>query len=378
MPYSAPSPSPSPPPQPPTPPPQATTAAGRPIRVKRKTWKLLEQLPEPPVALAPAPAELVPESEPQPPQSTWVWRALRTTANTFGLFREYPSIPTHNPDDSLGLADLSDIPAAAPVAPQQSPAENTPFVPADETSFPDAPSDTGPFRNTTTLGLMKWMWSGSKDKSIDEVDRLVDFLKSDEFKKEDVADFDLKRETAAFDAFLASPRGNIRDGWKQASVDISVPDGKHHDSEAEAPVFTVPGLHYRPIVEVIKAAQKNNSRSRWFHFTLFKQFWVPSPGALPQRIFDEIYSSDAMVEAHTELQKQPPEPGCTLERVVLSLMWWSDSTHLASFGNASLWPLYLFFGNQSKWFRVKPRSNLCHHVVYFPKVSRLYVRTNEF
>ncbi|KAJ7117673.1 hypothetical protein C8R44DRAFT_578842, partial [Mycena epipterygia] len=92
-----------------------------------------------------------------------------------------------------------------------------------------------------------------------------------------------------------------------------------------------------------------------------------SPGR-PQRIFDKIYSSDAMVEAYTALQKQPHEPGCTLERVVLSLMWWSDSTHLASFGNASLWPLYLFFGNQSKWLRVKPRTDLCHHVAYFPKL----------
>ncbi|KAJ7673060.1 hypothetical protein DFH06DRAFT_53284 [Mycena polygramma] len=75
-----------------------------------------------------------------------------------------------------------------------------------------------------------------------------------------------------------------------------------------------------------------------------------------------------MVEAHTALQNQPREPNCTLERVILSLMWWSDSTHLASFGDAALWPLYLFFGNQSKWLRVKPRSNLCHHVAYFPKL----------
>jgi hypothetical protein len=77
----------------------------------------------------------------------------------------------------------------------------------------------------------------------------------------------------------------------------------------------------------------------------FKKFWQPTHDGPPQRVYDKIYSSNAMVEVHTAIQNQPREPGCTLEQVVLALMWWSDSTHLVSFGDASLWPLYLFFGN---------------------------------
>ncbi|KAF7344219.1 hypothetical protein MVEN_01712600 [Mycena venus] len=107
--------------------------------------------------------------------------------------------------------------------------------------------------------------------------------------------------------------------------------------------------------------------SRHFHFTPFRQFHKSGPDAIPSRIYDKIYSSEAMIEAYEKLQTQPNEPNCTLEKVVLSLMWWSDSTHLASFGNASLWPLYLFFGNLSKWIRGKPRSGACHHVAYIPK-----------
>ncbi|KAF7346657.1 hypothetical protein MSAN_01803300 [Mycena sanguinolenta] len=49
-------------------------------------------------------------------------------------------------------------------------------------------------------------------------------------------------------------------------------------------------------------------------------------------------------------------------------MFWSDSTHLATFCNASRWPLYLFFGNLSKWVRAKPRSSACHHLAYIPKL----------
>jgi hypothetical protein len=54
---------------------------------------------------------------------------------------------------------------------------------------------------------------------------------------------------------------------------------------------------------------------------------------------------------------------------VALLMMWSDSTHLASFGDASLWPFYLCFGNQSKYTRGKPTASACHHVAYIPNVS---------
>ncbi|KAJ7247385.1 hypothetical protein B0H12DRAFT_1211224 [Mycena haematopus] len=215
---------------------------------------------------------------------------------------------------------------------------------------------------------MTWQWAGSTTKSVGEFENLVDLLKDDRFSKEDIKDFDVKRETANLDKHLATPsKSQVRDGWKSASINISVPDGKKHASEADAPVFHVPDLFYRPIVEVIKGAIRDVG-DRCFHYTPFKQFWKPTADSATQRIYDEIYSSEAMVEAHTALQKRPRQPGCTLERVVLALMWWSDSTHLASFGDAALWPLYLFFGNQSKWLRVKPRSNLCHHVAYFPKL----------
>ncbi|KAJ7053136.1 hypothetical protein C8F01DRAFT_1375308 [Mycena amicta] len=369
-------------PPPPDPTPTPLNAAGRPIRKKRKTWKLLQQKPDAPLSLpVPLPSEepsLPPP--PPPPQSTyqWAWQGLRTTINTFGLYREYPSLPTYNPDEQLGDEDLSDI-----ANPQRSNTANfapteTPFKSADELSGP-SPSDSatpslwtritqsGPFQNVSRAGLMSYMWGGSAQKSVDDFQNLVNFLGSEDFKPADVAGMNVKQETAKLDAYLASADNGIRDGWKHTTIKISVPDGKPHASEADAPIFTMPGLYYRPLVETIKAAIVNGG-ARCFHYTPFKQFWVASPGAKPQRVHDEIYSSDAMVEAYKELHSKPPAPGCSLERVILPLMFWSDSTHLASFGSASLWPLYLFFGNQSKWLRAKPRAGVCHHVAYFPKL----------
>jgi hypothetical protein len=225
---------------------------------------------------------------------------------------------------------------------------------------------------------MNWMWSGSVMKSIAECQRLIDFLKSDEFDKEDLKDFDLKSETAKFDKFLGGridetlgEASGAKDGWQEVSVNIEVPDGKKHRADDPIPTFAVPGLHFRNLTQTIKAALQDKS-ARFFHYTPFKHFWKSNPEDPAQRIYDEIYSSDAFIEAHEKIQRQPAEPNCTLERVVAALMWWSDSTHLANFGTASLWPLYLFFGNQSKWIRGKPRAGACHHVAYMPKVGRLF------
>ncbi|KAJ7777632.1 hypothetical protein DFH07DRAFT_688687, partial [Mycena maculata] len=286
--------------------------------------------------------------------------------NSFGLFREYPTMPTYNPDEVLTTEEMSDIPGGTRSNTATLPSHLTPFEPVDSTppspgaipgpetsKFPSTSTNTAPFKNWSTWALMDWQWTGSQTKSVEQMEKLVDVLQDPRFSKEDVMDFDVKQETAKFDQHLAAGATTVRDGWKSASVDISIPDGKTHESEADAPVFAVPGLFYRPLVEVIKGAIRDVG-DRCFHYTPFKQFWKPGLDEPTQRVYDEIYSSEVMVEAHTALQNQPPEPGCTLERVVLSLMFWSDSTHLASFGDASLWPLYMFFGNQSKWLRVKP------------------------
>ncbi|KAJ7893324.1 hypothetical protein B0H14DRAFT_3427405 [Mycena olivaceomarginata] len=190
----------------------------------------------------------------------------------------------------------------------------------------------------------------------------------------------LAAETAKLDDFLDGRAGKkprefasndltdapAKDGWQEVSVDIQVPDGKIHTSYEDIPVFSVPGLHFRNLTEVIKAALQDQS-SRSFHYTPFEHLWKPSTGDV-QHVYNEIYSSDAFIEAHNKLQKQPPEPGCSLECAIVVLMLWSDSTHLANFGTVSLWPLYLFFGNLSKWVRSKPRAGAFHHVAYMPKL----------
>ncbi|TFK47770.1 hypothetical protein OE88DRAFT_1714347 [Heliocybe sulcata] len=220
---------------------------------------------------------------------------------------------------------------------------------------------------------MNWMWNGSHTKSLDELNKLVhDVLLAPDFRQEHLASFDAKRETSRLDLSLmqqSDGSSNAIDAWREVDVLIDVPDGKPHRTAAEGgiPTFAVPGLHHRSITQVIKAAWTDLGGLR-FHYTPFKEFWQQPEQELPQRIYGELYLSDAFIKAHKELLELPTEPGCTLERVVCGLMFWSDSTHLASFGNASLWPIYMFFGNQSKYDHVKPKSGACHHIAYIPKL----------
>jgi hypothetical protein len=60
------------------------------------------------------------------------------------------------------------------------------------------------------------MWTGSAMKSIQEMVKLVLFLKSDQFVKSDLEGFNIAAETAKFNAFLEGA-----DGKKPLGLDVS-------------------------------------------------------------------------------------------------------------------------------------------------------------
>ncbi|OSX57456.1 hypothetical protein POSPLADRAFT_1050105 [Postia placenta MAD-698-R-SB12] len=111
--------------------------------------------------------------------------------------------------------------------------------------------------------------------------------------------------------------------------------------------------------------------ARQFHLFPFKRLWQSTSASHTERVYDELYTSDAWLQAHDDLQRQPPEPGCQLERVIAGLMFWSDSMRLANFGSAKAWPIYLYFGNLSKYIRACPSKHAGHHVAYIPSSSAL-------
>ncbi|KAI0038496.1 hypothetical protein FA95DRAFT_1505601, partial [Auriscalpium vulgare] len=183
--------------------------------------------------------------------------------------------------------------------------------------------------------------------------------------------FNHEHETVLLDNYLRDVDNPFHqtDGWHTASLFISLPDEHHKQSEASAPKMEVPGFKYRRLYDVIKSAYASE-RSKKYHFTPFEQRWIPDDNypEVSEGVYSEVYSSEAMRDAHRDINSLPREPDDNLERVVMPMMLWSDATHLASFGSASAWPIYLYFGSESKYARAKPTSQACHHVAYLPSL----------
>jgi hypothetical protein len=143
--------------------------------------------------------------------------------------------------------------------------------------------------------------------------------------------------------------------------------------ESNAAEFEVTGVFHHDIIDVITSVYQSDA-VRDFNHIPFKEFWKPLEDATPERLYGEIFTSQAMIDAdinicNCSLGNDPESQD--LEAATVPLLLYSDSTHLASFGSASCWPLYLFFGSQSKYVCDKPTSDACHHIAYMPKVRHI-------
>ena len=318
-------------------------------RTRRAPARFQDILPEPPTPVPAPPSHL-------PAVYLIVTNPLKTIANSFGLFRQYLFHPSHDPDALVDHSSLSNITTQTPLPPLRSPKE----------ANHDPP---WPFANMSIWRLLRWMNTGSSSKSEGEVDRLVnDVLGAPDFRAEDLRNFNTHRENRRLDA--ADKATPLEDGFQVTDIPIEVPAGKPGDPSTPR-IYNVPGLRYRKLINVIKAAFQD-PLSRHFHFTPFSLMHRSPITNDEKRVYSELYNSDEFINEHKRVQNRSPpppdDPGCKLEKVIAALMFWSDSTHLTNFGVAKLWPIYLFFGNLSKYIRSQPSSGACKHLAYIPSV----------
>ena len=159
---------------------------------------------------------------------------------------------------------------------------------------------------------------------------------------------------------------------KKANADRAAQVHDEVDTEMESiggKKFAIPGFRHRKLMHILKSSIKGNSdQAKQYHWHPFEQYWQP-PERPPERMYDEIYSSPTFVKADRELQESPRESGCDLPRVIAAIMLWSDATHVAQFGQAKLWPIYLYLGNLSKYAHCKPSKHTGNQAAYLPTVK---------
>ena len=227
-----------------------------------------------------------------------------------------------------------------------------------------------PYPNKSSFLLGDWYWNGGIQKSKESFKNLIKIVGSPEFRPEDVSSTrwdSINAQLRAGREEAESERPFVGPGWTKTPVNIKVP---FHKCTVKPGVYDyyAGDMYHCTIISVIHEKLSNPQHDELFHYQLYNLLWHRSGSPAPINVHGELYTSEAFIQAHRDLQDSPPEPGCNLEQVVVALMFWSDATHLTSFGNAKLWPCYMFFGNESKYRRCKPSCCLCSHVAYFNHV----------
>ncbi|RDX40877.1 hypothetical protein OH76DRAFT_1304372, partial [Lentinus brumalis] len=393
-------------PDPPPSPPKNRSRSGRRIKAPIAQW--LEFIPSDPRGLPSQIAEVLPAPLPQPipalspprndlspPGQSQQSQEERVAywdlpPDAFGTHRRYygADLPKRDPEAALTFEDRCNAPSLAGPLPDPTTFKSIRWLnrAAELPPLPDA-NPYEPFENMSTFLLCEWFYNSSHTKSLKDLDALCSKLTTPGFSTADLVNFKARREMNRLDQFQKKTGiFSEYDGWRKVSLDLRAPQtGETFASEAEVPIFTVKGLQCRRLLEVIVGEVQDPRFAHQRNWFPYERYWTPpetpndSPHPTPAhgaedmppeliRMISDTFDSDAMLEAHTDIQNMPRNPADPpdLEYAVLPLLLYSDSTRLANFGSASLWPIYLWIGNITKYIRGKRGAFTAQHVAYIP------------
>ncbi|KAJ3543473.1 hypothetical protein NMY22_g3125 [Coprinellus aureogranulatus] len=301
-------------------------------------------------------------------------RSSFKVAKRYTLYNESASIPYPGVPLATPIVVRQDVPLPQP-GPSSKPEQvDDPSLSQPGTSGKQTKGSQsfGPFGNKSGFLLAEWYWN-SANKSFADFQKLISIFQDPEFSITDSIKLNWK---SAFKA-LGANRDDLReedahwikdDGWKSTEIFIDVPFHSQTKDPGTKP-YAVGTFRHRSLVSIIREKLSSKDHAQKFHYHPFEETWKPTDSSPEFKLYGEMYTSSAFREADDDIQRQPSTPqNKGLERVVVAMMIWSDSTQLTSFGGASLWPCYLFFGNESKYDRAQPSERLGHHVAYFIKL----------
>ncbi|PPQ93473.1 hypothetical protein CVT25_008490 [Psilocybe cyanescens] len=199
-----------------------------------------------------------------------------------------------------------------------------------------------PFLNVSVFCLMHWFYLGSNLKLVTELDCLVkEVILAEDFDLAHLKGFSTDKELGRLDDQTEGSSPFAQENrWKKSTIKLALPsENMQHSSENAAPVLEIPNVYHHSLVETIVSAFKDKN-AQTFHYTPFHQFWKPTPPSAPERTISELYNSDTFYDEHVKIMQKPTEP------------------------------VYLLFGNQSKYARCKLSSFAANHVAYIPSLPK--------
>ncbi|KJA23581.1 hypothetical protein HYPSUDRAFT_101562, partial [Hypholoma sublateritium FD-334 SS-4] len=229
-----------------------------------------------------------------------------------------------------------------------------------------------PYPNKNAFLLGEWYWNGGTQKTKESFKKLTEIICNETFDSADIrgvlwdsVNDNLGASSESEDLWF----DELDAGWIETMITLPIPFHRNTPNPGLGE-YTFPPFRHRSIVSILKEKMANSHDFRHFHLEPYELRWRRRDMLEKEsiRVYGELYTSPVFLEAQEEIQTANGVPGCTLPRVLIGLMFGSDSTHLTSFGSASLWPCYMYFGNESKYRRCKPSCKLCNHIAYFQKV----------
>lgn len=224
------------------------------------------------------------------------------------------------------------------------------------------------FPNMTIYHLMSWMNSGGNLVSKTKVSCLVkDVLPAEDYDHMHLKNFSVRKSLRELDMGKNEKRITFPDDWIQTSVTIKIPMKSVEDGPHD---YIIPRFHHCPLFKVICTAFAD-IQAQVYQILPFKHLWRDPLDNIEEQVYDKLYTSDVWLQAQDDLQKLPREPGWSLEHVIMGLIFFSDTTHLANFETAKAWLLYMYFGNLTKYAWLALQLGACHFVGFLPSVSHL-------
>jgi len=146
-----------------------------------------------------------------------------------------------------------------------------------------------PFTSDSAFELMKAFVLGPSSKTVSGMDEIGRAIGSGRVMPDELSQFNAATELHHLDDFAA--RSSIAGGpWQTGSVKVKMPCMRVMNTEVETPEFETPGVRYQSLVDIMVLKVKDYSSSRSFVHQPFTEWWCPSSGDRPIRIYGEAYS----------------------------------------------------------------------------------------
>jgi len=247
-----------------------------------------------------------------------------------------------------------------------------------------------PYPNLSSFLFDHQFWTSSGSKSRSDRNALRDLIVREDFDPSDL-------KGVSFDAIEKNLRQTGGFGWRETPLTIRVPKGVKLTKAVKRAAATeqsrlqrgepstatlersVPGapitirdFQHRKICDIIREAFGSDPAARFFHYHPYELKWTPPGSDSEERVHGELYTSQAWLDEDVKVQSivlDPAETDKDVPRAIASIMLASDATVLGQFASSKAWPIYIYFGNQSKYDRAKPTQHAAHHLAYLPSVS---------